>query len=510
MKLRPIAIPAAVMALTLGGCANWNAVKKDFQTKESAAISIDAKQRAIYSVEVISRDGSKRDVVCAEPSPDALSSLAASLGLDAGSAVKSLGLAFSSQEAAASIGLRTQTIQTLRDAMYRLCEGYASGALDDVGFVRLQRRYQGVMLGLLAIEQLTGATVASQAALGGSGGARVGNSLGKVSALVTEARQTQIAAQSDLTSKKAAVAAKTKEVADAEVALKKATDEANGQETPALKAARDAHAARSEELGTVEAARAKAQQAEAAAKGELESLEQLRKELDRASAIGSAGAQLSGVSKAAAGPADPAIAMRVAAAVEHIVTTIVKHDYSKESCLDWMLSRTMRESFTLGDAREITLLQFQIESCREVNKLAHEIELANINAKAMVAAAAVVAKASELPTSAASAPTPGIGKPKPAPSQARKPEPRPTPQPSPAPAPKPAPTVAPAAAVPTPVAPAPAPAPAPVAPQAPLPAPPPPSKPLSSETDERVKAIIERAKTEQPTRSAPAQRKQPE
>src|SRR5205809_6717078 len=50
--------------------------------------------------------------------------------------------------------------------MYRLCEGYAAGALTNAEFNREQRRYQNLMLSLLAIEQLTGAVVPRQVSLG--------------------------------------------------------------------------------------------------------------------------------------------------------------------------------------------------------------------------------------------------------------------------------------------------------------------------------------------------------
>ena len=367
-------------------------------------------------------------------------------------------------------------------------------------FVRLQRRYQAVMLGLLAIEQLTGATVANQATLGGKGSARLGNSLGKVSSMITDGRQKQVAAQADLAAKKSAVAAKTKDVADAEAALKKATEEAQGQETAALKSARETHKARSDELATLEAARTKAQQAEAVATGDLESLEQLRKELDRASAVGEASAQLSGVTNTASGPADSVANVRVAEAVEKIVTTIVSHDYGKEACMDWLLSRSMRDSFTLGDKRNLSLAELQVEMCREDRKMAHEIELAKIQAKAMVAvaetkAAQVVAAPGPLasavtPAAKPQKPAPAPKKPPPAPANASgKPKPQAL-SPTPVPAPKPAP----AASAPVPAASSSVPA---MSASATLPSPP--TVP-STDPAARIKQIIERAKAEEPTK----------
>ncbi len=443
MRSRFNVIASMLGASALVGCANFNAVKKDFVLTEGASVSIDAKQRAIFSVKQPGgTDGSPpRNVVCAEPSPDALSALAANLGVDLTVAAKSLGVAYGTQEGAASIGLRTQTIQTLRDAMYRLCEGYAGGALDDVGFVRLQRRYQAVMLGLLAIEQLTGATVANQATIGGNGAARLGNSFGQVSALITDTRQKQIVAQDTAKAKAAAVEATKGEVAKAEDDLKKATTAAAGQETAELKAAKEAHAAKNGELATAEAELTKAKQAAALATGDLESLEQLRKEMDRASAVTSASAQLVGATHAAQGPADGEGHKRVAEAVENIVTTIVSHDYSTEGCMDWMLSKAVRDSIAYGEKRDLGMLQLQIAFCTQqrqmtqeltLTKLAQtqELELAKLKRDVEVAAASARTQAQgAAPQSTAPK---HVAAPKPAAKPAAKPDAKPAPAAQPA------------------------------------------------------------------------------
>lgn len=158
-----VRLTGLAVALVCAGCANMNSVFRTFHVDEKESLSIDAKQRTvIVGVRAGWTDGSTtvdpKTVVCAEPSPDAFSVLGASFG---GSAAETqqlaLKLAFATNEAGANIGLRTQTITILRDAMYRLCEGYMSGALSESAFERLQRRYQNAMLGFLAIEQLTGA-----------------------------------------------------------------------------------------------------------------------------------------------------------------------------------------------------------------------------------------------------------------------------------------------------------------------------------------------------------------
>ncbi len=72
-------------------------------------------------------------------------------------------------EAAANIGLRTQTIQTLRDGFYRVCEAYMNGLSEEQYSIML-RRFQTNMIALLAIEQLTGAVKGGDAVVSASAG----------------------------------------------------------------------------------------------------------------------------------------------------------------------------------------------------------------------------------------------------------------------------------------------------------------------------------------------------
>ncbi len=172
----------AALLLMLGGCsANWNAIHhRETESKTTPTLSVDAKQRFLISNARTDASGKTQQVLCAEPSPDALSvlnsSLAASGSLDrvlGGSKDISaaLSLALSRSESGAFVGLRTQTIQLIRDGMYRLCEAYAAGALDGHEYKKLQQRYQTITLALLAIEQLTGALAPRAASLGGQGSA---------------------------------------------------------------------------------------------------------------------------------------------------------------------------------------------------------------------------------------------------------------------------------------------------------------------------------------------------
>lgn len=175
---RAIIVVAACFALS--GCGNLYSVFHTFDANNDTSISIDVKQRVVLSAaqtdstKTTRADGTvieshaKRTIVCAEPSPDALSVLASSASASAQTGLsKAIEATLAQSETGAFVGLRTQTIQLLRDGMYRLCEGYMSGALDRSDFHRLQRRYQQLMMGLLAIEQLTGAVAVRQVVLTG-------------------------------------------------------------------------------------------------------------------------------------------------------------------------------------------------------------------------------------------------------------------------------------------------------------------------------------------------------
>jgi hypothetical protein len=161
------------VSLALTSCAQFKSItkQKTFDKHDSQAVFVDAKQRAVFIHKREGKDGALS--ICAEPSPDALSVIAATAGVDVTTKAGFNAAAnFASSEAGGSIGLRTQSIQLMRDAMFRLCEGYSSGALDAAAFETLHRRFQQSMVTILAVEQLTG--VARAPALVLVGGASTG------------------------------------------------------------------------------------------------------------------------------------------------------------------------------------------------------------------------------------------------------------------------------------------------------------------------------------------------
>jgi len=212
-------------------------------TGRHQAFFIDAKQRAIFQ---------RGAVTCAEPSPDALSAIAASQGLSVATpGGVNVGQSLSIAEAAGAIGLRTQSIQLMRDHMYRVCEAYSAGAFPSLTMALLHRRFQTTMVGILAIEQLTSVTRAPSIVLGGN--SRVGDAQALVqlsamhetaTASVTDALTALKSAQVNEASAKADLAASTTaaaaapgdavaqaSLADKKLKLEKASSDAGAAES---------------------------------------------------------------------------------------------------------------------------------------------------------------------------------------------------------------------------------------------------------------------------------------
>lgn len=150
--------------LLLAGCNNSPPYYLQTVDLSKNSVSMDAKQRLIL---VGQRDG--HSVVCAEPSPDALSSFASALAANANVSAKGAvpglggiadptvggGLASASAEQAAYIGARNATIQMLRDGLYRACEAYLNNTIDGFGYGLILANYGRLMGGLLMVEGLT-------------------------------------------------------------------------------------------------------------------------------------------------------------------------------------------------------------------------------------------------------------------------------------------------------------------------------------------------------------------
>lgn len=165
----------------LGGCANQMSIYRTFDISKGESPMVDIRQRAII---VAPNDSAKGGyAVCAEPSPDAMAALALEMIGKADVPAKASGqLGLAMQDGAAFTGLRTQSIQLLRDFGYRLCESHLSGALNDAQYDVLMRRFQKNTVALLAVEQLTGTVKVPPVVLTSKSKAEISDSLAALQA----------------------------------------------------------------------------------------------------------------------------------------------------------------------------------------------------------------------------------------------------------------------------------------------------------------------------------------
>ena len=156
---KPLRLAASASALlVLSACANLHTIHRSTDLPGNGkAIHLDAPQRVIH----VTSDGK----ACAEPTPDALQSYASAFGgtLSAGADGASFSNALRAN--AASVGLHSQSITLMRQQLFNICEYAQNKWLNDADVMLLMERSQDLTLGILAIEQLTGAVVARQPVL---------------------------------------------------------------------------------------------------------------------------------------------------------------------------------------------------------------------------------------------------------------------------------------------------------------------------------------------------------
>ncbi|MGF1508377.1 MAG: hypothetical protein ACFB9M_02620 [Myxococcota bacterium] len=147
-----------IAALSLVACgANHHSIYRNDRVPVEAndpslgAVTIDAKQRFM----LVGVSGGDR-IVCTEPSPDALSARAAALSGSLSKGDIGAAIGTSSSESAASIGLRTQTVQLLRDAYFRLCEAYLNKALNKEQYLLALSYIDEVMIQMLVVDTVGG------------------------------------------------------------------------------------------------------------------------------------------------------------------------------------------------------------------------------------------------------------------------------------------------------------------------------------------------------------------
>ena len=169
-----LALPTIMFAVT--GCQPGLIHKKSSIPASSGSfnyLSVDARQRLSIAKTIRLENGEHRDIYCAEPSPNALVAVAASAAAS-GSGTAGTGgnqaaasLAAGATEAVTATGVRTQTIELLRDAYYRACEGLINGVVDEHDYKSIIANVDTSMVALAAIDALGGASIGANNSIGG-------------------------------------------------------------------------------------------------------------------------------------------------------------------------------------------------------------------------------------------------------------------------------------------------------------------------------------------------------
>jgi hypothetical protein len=200
IRHRLLRIGSLMAALLLTACsANHKSIFRHERVTSGASITLtDAKQRAILSNRLLAIGAQSTEQTqrfCAEASPDVFAVIAQSLSVggtfgqqaDPKAIEVALNAAFASSEQASTIP-RTQTINMLRELMYRTCERYLNGGIGSLELPLQAIRDQRLMVSILAIEQLTGAVASKAVMLGAIAQANAGASTSGVIVELGKAR----------------------------------------------------------------------------------------------------------------------------------------------------------------------------------------------------------------------------------------------------------------------------------------------------------------------------------
>lgn len=337
-----------VLALAMlgTGCAHLTTYNKPVDLKDGS-LSIDVKQRVVFSQATVGRDSIPSRVVCAEPSPDALTVLGASGAISISALEKGGNAGASLSETGAFVGLRTQSIQLLRDAMYRLCEGYAGGAISPSDYAAMQRRYQSTMMGLIAIEQLTRPVVAGQVLLTSAASAQAGASagdpaVGKAEEGVKSSSEAALTAKAETDKANARMAKAKGEVAslDKQLSVEKAKAK---PDDAVIKSIADKQPVAEKEVSDAELALADARRREMAADENVRRAHaQLRDAQARVSTSASGGGALSAVAQSAAASTES-----LTLGVTEIVREI-NSSYTKDTCITLMVDLSRPQAIVVA------------------------------------------------------------------------------------------------------------------------------------------------------------------
>jgi len=307
--------------LSLSACANFNTIDRTTRLPEQGtAIHLDAPQRLAYA------DG--KGVICAEPTPDALQAYISSLGGSVSAGNNAASVSNALQANSHSVGLHSQSITLMREHLFRICAFAQNRWLSDGDVMMLMIRSQDLTLGVLAIEQLTGAAIPRQPAIPAD------PATAATSQLQSQLEQAQL----DLGSKNTALHAALK---PALTQLEGQTPDDNDSSAPDAAGARLALVSAQEKVASLE-----------------RQLAESKVKTRQATLPGEGGNQLS-----------PLAAEHIAKATEYIVDQVLHKDYLTDMCIN-MLNRFSRKDKKLPETYDEMMMRCDTVLQQAVARLA--------------------------------------------------------------------------------------------------------------------------------------------
>lgn len=160
-------------AILLSACSPPGVIHRTSTLGSHNILAVDANQRLVIEGVV---DGER--VICTEPSPDAVAAHAAQLAATANATLAegkaaSASLAAGYSQSVASLAMRTQTIQVLRDGYFRLCEARLNNLIDRKDYQVIVAFIDEFIATVAAIEAIGGTVQVSPIAVYAGGVANV-------------------------------------------------------------------------------------------------------------------------------------------------------------------------------------------------------------------------------------------------------------------------------------------------------------------------------------------------
>ena len=145
----------AIALLLLGGCSDLLGVRsKEFGGVKSAAVLA---QYRLVTVRPRQAESTPANVTCTEPNPDVALAISGALSASAKStAGASADVAAQYGESIAQLGKRYATVSILSNMLFRDCEDFANGAINEVEYAYRMSRFGGLVVTLFALESVGG------------------------------------------------------------------------------------------------------------------------------------------------------------------------------------------------------------------------------------------------------------------------------------------------------------------------------------------------------------------